>query len=794
MSRSTSGYRADIDGLRAIAVLSVVIYHFRKALVPGGFVGVDIFFVISGFLITRNIWGEMLSREFRFANFYLRRVRRIAPAFLVMALVTVVAGVFLLLPTDLLALARSALWGTFSLANVYFWRHLDTSYFAESSDQVPMLHTWSLGVEEQFYFFWPALLIAASLVKWKRSSALAVALAVCVASFVCAELTNVVAQKFSYYMLPARAGELMIGAILAIWQTNEKGGYKDSKAPWWLAELLALLGFGLVVFSLVHLNDASAFPGINAIYPCVGTALLIVAGGMPSRLVRALLMPRPMVAIGLVSYSLYLWHWPVLAYIRYFYGAIEGWHAWVGAAVILLLSILSYRFVEVPARRYRATPARQVALLYAVPSLVIAGVAIAVMMTGGLKSLIESSSAYRDGLARLDSETAPAYKFHYNCQLSQFDDKILSDPRCVIGSVLNQSDSVRPKILLWGDSEAAHYIGVLGRLAKSDGFTFRNATVSSCPPVFGGDYGEGIYKAGCDRFRPYVRNALRSGTYSTVVMSGAWSHYFSEAEFESNLEHTLDEITAAGAKVILIGEAPYFAGYDRSCDLRAVRIGGGSCQDRQSIPDSGPASADKMLAEMVKAHPRVTYLDLRDILCRAGTCSPYLDGHPVFFNPTHLSMAGSWRIGQKLLESPDRAIWTDALTGRVAASTTPTDEQAKTSRVSTPVSKASILPIIGGYVPDFPYNVRSQNRADALDGHGGIVLEFWGTRFPNVVSSIKESMESKGFTMTYQGKSGSAIRMDFTKTGLPVISANVGPLGVLSPQTLQAEGIVYIRW
>ncbi|ODU66951.1 MAG: hypothetical protein ABT16_00260 [Rhodanobacter sp. SCN 65-17] len=761
-----------------------MLYHFHKPLVPGGFVGVDIFFVISGFLITRNIWGEMLAGQFRFSDFYLRRIRRIAPAFLAMTAVTVVAGSFLLLPVDLLALARSALWGAFSLANVYFWRHLDTSYFAESSDQVPMLHTWSLGVEEQFYFFWPALLIVASLVVRKRLTALTLALLICVGSFACAELTNVVAQKFSYYMLPARAGELMVGALLAIWQTSGKGIYREQRAARWLAELLAVGGGGLIAFALVHLDDASAFPGINALYPCLGTALLIVAGGMQSVIVKALLTPRPMVLVGLVSYSLYLWHWPVLAYIRYFYGVVDGWHAAAAAVAIFVFSVLSYRFVEVPARRYRPAPLRQVAVLYAVPSLLIVGFAAMTIGTGGFKSLIESSSAYRAGLA----ETAPAYKYHYNCQLSYFDGHILDDSRCVVGPNTTQA-AEHPKVLLWGDSEAAHYIGVLGQLAKADGFSFRNATLSSCPPVFGGDYGQGVFKAGCERFRPYIRKAILSGAYPVLVMSGAWTTYFRSESFATDLKQTIDQISTAGIKIVLIGEVPKFDGYDRNCDIRASRIGGGGCQDRQVTVDSGRASADVMLEKIAASRPGVTYLDLRSILCRDGTCSPYLDGQPVYYNATHLSMAGSWRIGEKLLQRPDAELWSEALVGHGLPNSlrSKVDKEEKGNR-------GILLPDIGGLDPGFQYLIRSQNRAGALDGHGAVVLEFRDKSISEATASIKRAMRQKHFDLASEGPSGAAIRLIFTRPGSPDISVNIGPLGTLSPRRPDSTGIAYIHW
>lgn len=517
VGESSHRYRPDIDGLRAIAVLSVVIYHIHAAWVPGGYTGVDIFFVISGYLITRNIWGEMTGGGFSFANFYVRRIRRIAPAFLVMTIISTIAGSLLLLPGDLLDLAQSALWGgAFSLSNVYFWRYLDASYFAESSDQVPLLHTWSLGVEEQFYLIWPALLLSATFFARRRPVALFIALVLGVSSFICAELTNVTAQKFSYYMLPARGGELMIGALLAL-----LSGFNTIQIQRkWIASLseaTALTGFVLVAYALFGLSDASRFPGVNALFPSLGATFLILAGGMGARLSRSLLSLRPMVFVGLISYSLYLWHWPVLAFLRYFYGEVEGGRIVAALGVMVALAVLSYQYIELPARNWRIRRSKQVALLYVLPSFALCLIAAVIWRSGGLKNIIEASGAYSDGLAKVERYTAPAYKFPYNCQLSAYDAKILNNPRCILPNASGQGE---PGILLWGDSEAAHYIGVIGTVAEHEGFRFRNATLSSCPPIFGGDYGNGIYKAGCSLFRPYIEQAIQGGRYRVVVISG----------------------------------------------------------------------------------------------------------------------------------------------------------------------------------------------------------------------------------------------------------------------------------
>ena len=788
-------YRPDIDGLRSVAVLSVVLYHLNKAWVPGGYVGVDIFFVISGFLITRNIWGEMVTGRFSLANFYLRRIRRIAPAFLVMTIVTVSTGAVLLLPNDLLSLAKSALWGGVSLSNVYFWRHLDTSYFAESSDQVPLLHTWSLGVEEQFYFIWPTLLLLALLVPKRRVGALAIAAIICVASFVCGELTNVIAQKFSYYMLPARAGELMIGALVALWGAARTKSLSTPLRRVWLTETLATFGVGFVAYSLYMLNDASKFPGVNAIFPCVGAALLMLAGEFDSRVVKALLTSRLVVFVGLISYSLYLWHWPVLAFTRYFYGTVESMRAVVAIIAMLVFSVLSYRYVELPTRHWRGRPIKQVFALYVAPSAALCLFAMAIVSTGGFKKQIESTQSYRDGVARVEKYTAPAYEFHYNCQLSAFDPSILRATRCIVGVSTGTGAVAEPGMLLWGDSEAAHYIGLIAQIAKRGDFNFRNATHSACPPVFGGDYSAAPYKAGCDKFRPYIESAVMSGAFRTILISGAWSNYDAIPGFRKDFEHTLDEITSKGVHVVIIGQAPYFSNYNRNCELRGLRIGRVDCGRRLAIPDTGETKINRFLASTALTRSGVTYLGVRDFICHNKICNPYIGGRPVYYDGSHLSMDGSWAIGEKLLSSEYYASWNAVINKNAAEPTVAGSVSHHINVKSWRMSRPQAMPrILGGYKPNFRYVVRSESNSNSLTGPAGIVLEFAGVSADRAVSSMERDFYAAGFKRVSRGSSGNTVRMDFVKPGFPKVWVSIGSLGGAKPLMSDAVGTVYIHW
>ncbi|MFC3551479.1 acyltransferase family protein [Lysobacter cavernae] len=792
MRRAETVYRPDIDGLRAVAVLSVVIYHLNKAWMPGGYVGVDIFFVISGYLITRNIWGEMEDNRFSFANFYLRRIRRIAPAFLVMTAVTLAAGALTLLPEDLLALGKSALWGVFSLSNVYFWRYLDTGYFADSADEVPLLHTWSLGVEEQFYFLWPSVLLLASMARSRRAAALSIAAAICVASFAIGEMTNLSAQKFAYYMLPARAGELMVGALLALWMRNPWSHADDARRAG--AEVLAAAGFGLIAWSLYALDDNSAFPGINAIYPCLGAALLMLAGGMGSRLVGFVLTPRPMVFVGLISYSLYLWHWPILAFLRYFLGEVEGW--WIVGAVVAMfaLAYASYRWVELPARHWRGGRLKQAIVLYAAPSAVLCAMAGTIWYSGGLRATIESAPGYREGRARLAAYTSPANEsVSYNCIVNEVDEKILDDARCLTGDL--EANEGRPDVLLWGDSLAAAYLGTMSVFAKEERLLVRNATHSACPPVFGEiEYGMPRFHASCSKFRANMQPHILSGSYRVVVISGGWAQYDKDARFREDFRATVVAMTSAGIDVVIIGQMPWMQNYNRECDSRGVRLGLSSCEARMSNRDTGGADIEGWLEGLAQATPRVTYLTPRNVICRSGLCSPYLDGRPVYYDKSHLSMSGSWAVGRHLLVGPERTAWSTAVSrgNRMGAN----DMRAVTT--AEPVAEAfrpRLLPFaLGGYYPSFPYHVRSQQGLDSTRGPAAAVLEYWGVNEGEVLASIERDMGSLGFTPVARRASGGATRLDFEKPGVPRVSVSVGPLGMLQPQAPKVAGVVYLRW
>lgn len=337
-------YRKDLDGLRAIAVLLVVFAHASFPFVTGGFIGVDVFFVLSGFLITYMIKDELANQTFTISNFYLRRIRRLMPAYFTVTFVTSVAAAFLLLPDSLQTYTTSLVFSTFSLANFFFWQQ-GLDYFAPDSATQPLLHIWSLAVEEQFYVLWPLFLyLAFRYLRWQLT--LAAIVAIFAISLLGSELgANSGRYRVEvYYLLPFRAFELLMGGLVALYYDRQP------QLNTALSRGLSLLAIGLILLPAFMLTEQSPFPGINAFWPCLGTAILIVTGKASNGATTWLLSTGPMVWTGKLSYSLYLWHWPILAFMQYHMSGLTLASSVVAIALAFFLSWLTWRFVETPFR------------------------------------------------------------------------------------------------------------------------------------------------------------------------------------------------------------------------------------------------------------------------------------------------------------------------------------------------------------------------------------------------------------------------------------------------------------
>ncbi|NQV23341.1 MAG: acyltransferase [Rhodopirellula sp.] len=328
-------YRPEIDGLRAIAVVLVILYHAESGWCPGGYMGVDVFFVISGYLITSIIRKEVAAGRFSLLNFYERRARRILPAFLVMLAIVLSVSLWIVLPSAFKGVGRSAAASALSVSNVLFWAEDD--YFAAASEEKPLLHTWSLGVEEQFYVLLPLLVLVAG--AGRRCT---LVMAICgAASFALSAWQVRFAPTAAFFLLPSRAWELLLGSLLtAVPVPNASARIRN---------IVAFCGFGAIVWGSWAYSVETIFPGDSAFIPCVGAAAIIF--GSPQGLVSKLLSCRPIVFAGRISYSLYLWHWPILVLARQWnIVPLDTFQTLACITASFVVAILSWKYVEQPFR------------------------------------------------------------------------------------------------------------------------------------------------------------------------------------------------------------------------------------------------------------------------------------------------------------------------------------------------------------------------------------------------------------------------------------------------------------
>lgn len=640
---ATDPYRRDIDGLRGVAVLSVILFHIDASLLPGGFVGVDIFFVISGHLITLHILGEVEQGRFSLAEFYRRRIKRIIPAMLVVVACSLIVAQVLMIPSDAERVAESALWSIASIANLYFWLHHDTSYFAAASSEQPLLHLWSLGVEEQFYLLWP--LVLAWCYRGKRGHWLIAAGAMGVTiSLTSAQFLFAHDPSFVYYMLPTRAGELMIGALVAAWIVKND----TWRGPLVALPGIALLGLFLIAGSLIWIDESDVFPGWLAAPPTVGAALLILAGTYRRNLPTSkLLESRVLVWVGIVSYSAYLWHWPLLAFARYFGVDIS---LTVGAGVLAITFILAwatYRYVEQPGRRVNYGFLAVAGRMLAVPGLAIFAIGAASMKLDGYGPRWFSPN-YKQQLATVQDQVKPAFQYEYVCQRQRVNSRDLANPACVVGPANGQ-----PKILLWGDSNAAHYVGMLGVFAGEAGFSFRNVAIGSCPPLTSdpSDYVPSTRLADCRSSAGVI--AAELGKYEELWISADWIQYQARSpRFLDQFEAMVRARAGSGTRIVLIGKAPVIAGYDRHCWEKSVSVPWMNCKPQLVPLAPEVALMNSRLRQMADSVPNVAYFDANGFLCRQGVCSSVdQEGHRRYFDSSHLSLEASWRLGNEILRA-----------------------------------------------------------------------------------------------------------------------------------------------
>lgn len=671
-------YRSDIDGLRAIAVVLVILYHVDLPVVTGGFIGVDVFFVISGFLITSIVKGDLEEGRFSLLRFYDRRVRRIFPALIAVYLFCVVASAILLLPSDLVRFGLSLLASAAFMSNILF--SLDDSYFGPLAIDRPLLHTWSLSVEEQFYVFWPVIL-AVAFRFWNRRGLLCLIVVGSLASLAFAEWKLSSNAKAAFYLMPARAWELGLGALLALsLPALERASH--------LRDPLSLAGLALILWSAFGLTSFSAFPGLNAVPACLGTALLIVSGAGRQGVCNRLLSWRPLVVVGLLSYSLYLWHWPLVVFLRYYLDReFRPFEAVAVAAVSFVAAALSYRFVETPFRRragQRLLPGGG-ARASSPGRTVTAGLAVAV--AAGLLgvSMIANGWAWRlpEAAAAVDAISTESNAYRRSCHGIG---KMVDDTgACTIGQP--RADGGYDVVVI-GDSHAEHLVPGLDRLLKEQGLSGRQLTTSSCPPLYGARIFRGPGKEHCQDFAPAIRAFLDAhDEVRLVVLAARWAVYSettwlahepfrpqflvdehgeiltpqsSRRVLKKALENTVEAMTSRGVRVLLMAQVPPLSARRARCVTRARWHDSDEsvCYEPSAAALQRTRFSSALITAIAATNDSVDAFIPAQVLCDEALCIPVLDGVFLFRDEDHLNPTGAERLLARL-SLPIRAGSTD---------------------------------------------------------------------------------------------------------------------------------------
>ncbi|WP_323844033.1 acyltransferase family protein [Microbulbifer magnicolonia] len=637
-------YWEEIDGLRAIAVMSVVLFHAWPGLAPGGFVGVDVFFVISGFLITGQIDRDIRDGRFSIAEFYRRRIKRIVPAVIPVLMFLLCFILFLATPDFALANIKALSSVVLSITNIFYYIN-EIDYFSNVAAEHPSLHFWSLAVEEQFYIFWPIVLLLCARL---GLSFLIAALALFIISFTFGLAYLDSDPSYSYFLPHARAFELLLGAIAFF------GFSKLSPESWrkWIRELICVLAVIALLASTLFVNEEMRFPGYVVLTPIVATAFIILVI-LPGALKSAILLrTKPLRFIGKISYSMYLWHWPILTLFNYYYLNLNDVViAVLYIATVFSLSVLSYQIVEQRFRRTSKNLRWLASRLVIVPAGVSMTALLFVMQTDGLS--FRSWTEYKQQYELLSQGSVRGFKYEYVCQRAYLPKKYLKEDRCVLGPDQNQGDV---KILLWGDSNASQYIGVLGEVANSIGFSFSNFEHSSCPPIFS-DPREFVPGAKYDKCAKSLNNIYPIiERYDVLFLGGSWSSYAEGGGgFLDALESTVAALVERNKRVLLLGKIGTVNYVDSTCIFKQINNSYLDCNDIREI-DPSIVSVNSHLREIAQKFEGVEYLDVNKYVCPDGICSALgADGVPVYVDSGHISLQTSWKIG-KLVSQDKPAI------------------------------------------------------------------------------------------------------------------------------------------
>jgi peptidoglycan/LPS O-acetylase OafA/YrhL len=662
-------YRQEIDGLRAVAVLPVILFHAGFDTFSGGFIGVDVFFVISGYLITTIIYGEIQEGSFSIIQFYERRARRIFPALFVVSLACIPFAWIWMMPSEFEDFSQSLVAVNFFVSNILFM--VESGYFAAAAELKPLLHTWSLALEEQFYVFFPLFLLLFCRLGKKALFTLIVVLTVC--SLGLAVVGSRTLPTVNFYILPTRAWELGVGAILAF------SANRWSRTEGWVAHIASFTGLGMILYAIFMFDETVPFPGWWGLVPVMGTAL-VIAYARPQSVVGRLLGWRPFVWIGLISYSAYLWHQPLFAFarIRLLDGVSSGMYLGLSVAT-LGLAYVSWRYVEKPFRNKTKFSRRQLFYSAYTTSVLMIAFGLVGSLQDGIPDRITPMAAQMAAWA--DDEE----KFVTDCS---FGPKKKFDP----DNACKYGDFER-SIFIWGDSHARALTVGLKIVLNNNGKNLIQYTSVSCAPVLGYEWNSGRSK--CLQQNKLALDALlRNNDAEVIVLDGRWAFFFEHSRFDNleggvergppafpvfssatsrsrensamvageGIRATIRILVQSGKKVVLVYPVPEVGWNVPGHLAREIQFG---VVRREPLSTSYEVFKERTRnareqLDMVEEHPNLVRIIPDEIFCNTyapGRCIAQINGQPLYYDDDHLNSIGAAMLSERIVEAIRQKGW-----------------------------------------------------------------------------------------------------------------------------------------
>ena len=625
-------YRKDIDGLRAIAAALVLLYHFKFSLISGGYIGVDIFFVITGFVMSNLLLKQFTTGTFSFIDFYNKRIKRLIPAFLFVSFVTFFLISPIYMDEEYYSFSKSWLFSLVGYSNIYYMQEF-AKYFAPDAETQPLLHTWSLSVEFQYYLIWPPLLFIAYKFLNKKA-AIWLFLAIWAVAFGYSVYRVETTPDAAYYLLTTRLFELLLGAGLAMF------GNHLPRVDKIVANILMLFGLVMIFASAMLLTKSDPFPSYNALWPVLGTGLIIYSGLNDNNFALGkVLGSRPMVYLGALSYSIYLWHWPLVAILNYQLIELTLINQLLLMAASLIMGWVSYTFVESRLRYTTWSLKKTLVILILLPAIVIWAVQATIRIADDISFRIPESK--RELYKIINQQNAgDIFDACFDGDAANFD----TSAQCRLGAAVAYNG--KPDAVLLGDSHATSMAGFIEELSKDRGITTLQVTKASTPFITAEDSQEGLGDN-----RKILRNkALQdylTGQSTTVFLSGWWTSYLGNNNFPRYLKNITAWLLEYGHNVVFIEDAPRLPSVSFAYCLLKNQP---DCSLPRSEVEQEQQNFYRFKHHLSTRYPQVQWINPRDAMCNEQRCETVLEQTPLYRDDHHLNYAGSKILGQKYLQ------------------------------------------------------------------------------------------------------------------------------------------------